>query len=54
MLSSASVIVRTISIPPVSKMYYKQMLRRIYTLYDDFKGYLASHDSFLLLQYAVN
>ena len=53
-LSSASVIVRTISIPPVSKMYYKQMLRRIYTLYDYFKGYLASHDSLLWLQYAVN
>ena len=44
----ASVIVRTFSIPPVSRGYIN------ITLYDYSKIYLASHDSLLWLQYAVH
>ena len=46
--ASASVIVRTFSIPPVSRGYIN------ITLYDYSKIYLASHDSLLRLQYAVH
>ena len=43
--TSASVIVRAISIRSVSGM--QADVERIHTLYDHFKGYLASHDSLL-------
>ena len=43
--TSASVIVRTISIRSVSRM--QADVERIHTLYDQFKRYLASHDSLL-------